>query len=373
MRTPVSRILAGAGFVIFLAIPFSARAQQKLPPAIPHWVLVSVEVIQAAALESVAEADAAILREYGILNAERRDYGKERASLRVVFYRMKDTTAAYGAYTFLRTDEMTPVGAGSLSAASAQAGRALALHGSWVVELTAFPARDVSSELRAVLDALAVQPDQTPLPSLPRYLPEAGKVRNTERYLLGPKALERFLPVAQGDWAGFALGGEAEIARYRVNGQDLTLLLIAYPTPQAASQKLAEMSRQFDVGGLASDGRSDLYAKRSLGLLVLVLGASSQQTADALLRQVNPETQVTWNEPGHHATERFDLMLKTVFIGTATVSFFFVVASIAFGGFRLFIKKILPGKVFDRPSTIEVLQLGLGSKPIDAKDFYTNA
>ena len=47
-----------------------------------------------------------------------------------------------------------------------------------------------------------------------------------------------------------------------------------------------------------------------------------------------------------------------------------VAAGLGFGGFRLFIKYLLPGKVFDRSDDIEILQLGLASKPIQAKDFY---
>jgi hypothetical protein len=45
-------------------------------------------------------------------------------------------------------------------------------------------------------------------------------------------------------------------------------------------------------------------------------------------------------------------------------------AGIGFGGFRIFIKLVLPGRVFDRNEDVEILQLGLSSKPIEAKDFY---
>jgi hypothetical protein len=34
------------------------------------------------------------------------------------------------------------------------------------------------------------------------------------------------------------------------------------------------------------------------------------------------------------------------------------------------VKRWLPDKVFDRSSTMQVLQLGLGSKPINSEDFY---
>jgi len=49
---------------------------------------------------------------------------------------------------------------------------------------------------------------------------------------------------------------------------------------------------------------------------------------------------------------------------------FTLVAGLAFGGFRLVVKRALPNKVFDRTTQIQVLQLGLSSKPINAEDFY---
>ena len=49
---------------------------------------------------------------------------------------------------------------------------------------------------------------------------------------------------------------------------------------------------------------------------------------------------------------------------------FALVAGLSFGGLRLIVKRVAPGKVFDRSSQLQVLQLGLGSKPINSDDFY---
>ena len=43
---------------------------------------------------------------------------------------------------------------------------------------------------------------------------------------------------------------------------------------------------------------------------------------------------------------------------------------IAYGGMRIAIKRLFPGKVFDRPEDIEVLQMGLSGKKIDSSDMY---
>jgi len=57
-------------------------------------------------------------------------------------------------------------------------------------------------------------------------------------------------------------------------------------------------------------------------------------------------------------------------IGTGVICGFTLIAGLAFGGFRLVVKRAFPNKVFDRSSQIQVLQLGLSSKPINAEDFY---
>ena len=47
-----------------------------------------------------------------------------------------------------------------------------------------------------------------------------------------------------------------------------------------------------------------------------------------------------------------------------------IVSGVLFAGFRLLIKRLFPGKIFDRPENVEILQLGITSKPIEGKDFY---
>jgi hypothetical protein len=59
-----------------------------------------------------------------------------------------------------------------------------------------------------------------------------------------------------------------------------------------------------------------------------------------------------------------------IFLFTGLFLGFATGVGIAFGGLRVIIKRLFPGKVFDRPEDIEVLQLGLSGKKIDASDMY---
>ncbi len=63
-------------------------------------------------------------------------------------------------------------------------------------------------------------------------------------------------------------------------------------------------------------------------------------------------------------------MVKNIFTGTLVFCGITIVLGIAFGGVRVLTKKFFPGKVFDRTTDREVLQLGLSGKRIDPTDFY---
>ena len=106
-------------------------------------------------------------------------------------------------------------------------------------------------------------------------------------------------------------------------------------------------------------------------MLSLVFAATSPRHAQAIRNEVNYETEVTWNEPSQTATDPpLVLMMLKIFLFTSLFLVIATIAGIAFGGFRVLIKHWLPGKVFDRPQAIEVLQLGLSGKKIDPTDLY---
>jgi hypothetical protein len=106
-------------------------------------------------------------------------------------------------------------------------------------------------------------------------------------------------------------------------------------------------------------------------MLEIVMGASTQAEAGSLLGQIESGTQVTWNEPTFQFKEpSIEMMIVGSIIGTGVICGFTLIAGLAFGGVRLVVKRAFPNKVFDRSSQIQVLQLGLSSKPINAEDFY---
>jgi hypothetical protein len=106
-------------------------------------------------------------------------------------------------------------------------------------------------------------------------------------------------------------------------------------------------------------------------LLAIVLAPTSETYATRLREAVRYETQVTWNEPTHAITDPpITTVLAKIIIATGVFMLVAIVFGVAFGGVRVLLKKLLPGKVFDRPEQMDVLQLGLSGKRINSRDFY---
>jgi len=285
-------------------------------------------------------------------------------------YFFPDSTTAYGAFSFLRT-AVLDAGSGKPKAASRSRERVLL--GNLILDATGNGVNTQRAALKALEQQLLVRTDGAPYPMLVQYLPTRGLIPGSERFLLGPTALARALPIELSDWVGFRNGAEAVLARFRENGREVTLLLISYPTPQAAQLKQAELGRWFNVDNAEKEPtkRPVVYVRRTLSLLAIAAQTDSAAVAKAVLGRVAYQPNFSWNEPGFRATEMpLMAMIYRMLVGIGILLAFATVAGISFGGLRLVVKWLLPGKVFDRDTAVEIIQLGLSSKPIEAKDFY---
>lgn len=364
------RVLAVGCTLLFFAA-LSAAAQSRLPAELGEWRAAPAEAIDPPRLETFAGTDAPVLREYGVAGAERRRYARGDEEFVLTLYRMRDPTGAFGAFSYFRTPEMVAADLARFAAIGAD--RTLFVVGSLLVEARGPEPLRRATEMKSLAALLAAGADRTPYPILGEYFPAEGRIAGSDRFLLGPVALGRVLPLAEGDWVGFHAGAEAQLARYRTRSGEVTLLIASFPTPQAAAQQAEALGRWFVVNPAdAQDAETNvLFARRSGSLLAVVSGTRSAAAADALLAQINHNLKITWNEPGWAAEEEsFTTMLYHIFIGTGLILVAALAIAFAFGGFRLLVKKLLPGKVFDRPDQMQILQLGINSKPIDSKDFY---
>jgi hypothetical protein len=331
------------------------------PPAIPNGD---------PAAGMAAGQQAAARQEYGFVSGEEGTYSLGKDTLQVTLYRMKDPSGAYGLYSYLRSPDMARSGPNEHSVMTRE--EALVLLGNLVLDVHGGDLTKDADGLNALVSAVSAKAQQGPLPTLTEHLPVKGFIDRSDKYILGPVTLNQFFPVSQNDWLGFSTGAEAEVARYHVDGRELNLLIADFPTPQTAQKKLNELQTVYHVNAAdAEQNASPVFGKRSITLLAIVFGARTQAEADKLLNQVQSGAEVTWNEPTFQFKEPpITTMIVGAIIGTGVICCFALISGIAFGGFRIVVKRFWPDKVFDRSSTMQVLQLGLGSKPINSEDFY---
>jgi hypothetical protein len=360
------------GIFCLTVVAHPAAGQSLLPSSFSGWSASEPSVVvPSSGLAQILGSDAAIFREYSVKSLERRSYVQGTQSASITIYRLRDPSSAYGAYTFLRNDSLTPVTLGSFGCASRE--RALIVIGNYLIDVVGKQSRPSNADLKLLADSLNLIADRTPFPTIGEYLPEQGLLHRSEHYILGPHALAQYVPLGTDDWIGFDYSAEAIVARYRLAGKDASLLVVSYPTPQIAADKFGTMLRRFifDPPGGVPANQTVLFGKRSKSLVAIVIGAPSREAANTLLDRFQYEGQLTWNEPKHTLTDpSIGSIVVGTFLGTGAIMLLAMATGIGFGGFRVLMKVFFPNKVFDREGQIEILQMGIYSKPIQAKDFY---
>jgi len=314
-----------------------------------------------------------VLQESGPQAIEQRSYHDNQNQVTLRLFQLKDSTSAYEFYTFLLAPGMRNMGVGKDSALSQYDGRILI--GNLVLQASLSPQTKPES-LNDIVSALKSKADPTLFPPLKEYLPTDWRIFGSEKYAIGPEAFRSAMnSLGQGAYAnlskeiGFGDEDKAEaiLARYQGQHGSGVLLLLEYPTPQVAENRLHHLQQALPVAAK----QAGVTVERKASLLSLVFAPTSQMHAEAIRDAVNYETEVTWNEPHQTATDPpLVRVLYKIFLFTSLFLVFATLTGIAFGGFRILIKHWWPGKIFDRPESIEVIQLGLSGKKIDPSDLY---
>lgn len=362
--------------VLFLA-GVAAAGQGVLPASFRGWTGAVQPGLSPAAVTSTddkagitAQQQSAAFVEYGFVAGESATYKKGTESLQVDAYQMKDPSGAYGVLTYLRPPNMPHANASLGRHSFSSQSEALMLAGNVVLDAHGRDLRRDDGDLKALLQQVSAHAQMGALPTLWQQLPAKQLVTGTDKYLLGPQTLNQFFPVALGDSVGFSKGAEAEVAQYRFGKAQAALLLVDLPTPQIATSTLDQLAAKFDVNGSKPGAGQALYAKRMITTLAIVAAPTDTQ-GHALLDEVQNSEVLTWNQPTPKGKQAdIGTIVVGTIVGTGAICVFSIIAGLAFGGFRLAVKRVMPGKVFDRAKHMEVLQMGLSSKPISSDDFY---
>jgi len=304
----------------------------------------------------VAKADAAypaVLREYGFTEAETSTYTRpDGRKLTVKAAEFKDATGAYGAFTFYRQPSMKSEQIGTKAASSNE--RTLFFRSNVLVDATFDRVTGMSAaELRELAASLpAAKGSNDKLPNLPEYLPKQNVVENSARYILGPQALTTLGTPVTAEQVDFQYDPEVLEQQYSLPDGPVTLLLLQYPTPQIAGERLRVLEP------IAKANPGSLLLRRSGPILVVASGAVDNGDARSLLGSVNYEAEVTWDEATSiPKRDNIGNLIVGVFGLIGILLLIILVLGIFFGGFRVLMGRLFPHRVFDRPENMDIIQL----------------
>lgn len=275
--------------------------------------------------------------EYGLQESEQAQYESGPAKFTATAYRLQDSTAALGAFEWLRPKDANQSQLGKLAVETTA--DTLLAHGNYLLFFQGYKPK--LAELEPLIQYLP-KLDQAPLPALQANLPSAGLVPNSERYIVGPVGLEAFYPGIPAGVAGFHLGSEAQIGTFRQSGGEMKLAIFSYPTPNIARDRLAEMQKL-----------PGAVAKRSGPLVAVILSPPNADDAERLLSQVRYQASISWSQYVPSRRDNIGDLVINAFILIGVLLCFSTVAGLAFGGFRLLMRRSRK----EEPDAMTVLHL----------------
>lgn len=345
--------------VILLSnVCFAAAAPSSLlPQAFAGWRLVKSSPQNTEPLAADA-ANAGVLKEYGFIDVTTAAYSREDGrQLTLKAARFEDASGAFGAYSFYRTAEMHSEEIGDQGSSLGQ--RVLFFRGKILVDAVFQRLSGMSAaELRELAESLPKTPGtEAKLPDLSGYLPRQSYVDNSAKYIVGPLALEKAAAPVAAQFVDFTKGAEVVLGDYIVSNRSAKLMLISYPTAQIAASEF----KRIEAAEQAHQLEEELLAKRRTGrIIVLTAGSISSDAGKDLASAVNYDADVTWNQNTYqNPRDNVGRMVLGGIFLAAVICGLLLVSSVAFGGVRLAVKRLLPGKVFDRPEQIEIIGLHL--------------
>jgi hypothetical protein len=354
------RILAGLCTlftpILFASAAFAAPGPGTTAPLLPQSFAGWTQVLAKDAPAPSPDL-AALLQEDGLVRNEVINYSDGAADCVGLAWEFKDATGAYSAFTLFREPDMHPEALGQEGASAGD--HFVFWTGTTVVNATFERASHDERAALAALAALLPKPTggASVPPSLPHYLPAADLRPSSVRYTIGPAAYAKSggsLPAAAID---FSQDAEVTTAQYGPAGEQGTLTLVMYPTPQMAEAHLKAMQgaaqQDHGIGGLA---------KRTGPLLAVVSGNLPAPKAQQLLDSVHFNDTVTINHPEGYVPETVKMyrLLMGITMLTVILAGGALLLGIFLGGGRALLRKVR-GKPASSVSEEEFISLHLGN------------
>jgi hypothetical protein len=143
----------------------------------------------------------------------------------------------------------------------------------------------------------AIKPDliggKGELPPLPLHLPEADKVAESEKYVVGPAALARLKNFSGlKDAINFGVGAEVTTANYRSGGGQMNLIIVEYYAPQSAAD--GELRIRDHFNSLPQTEKDRLILKRVGNYVVTMSNVQDMPAAQNIVGQIKYQKTIYW-------------------------------------------------------------------------------
>jgi len=343
----------------------TGKASAILPPQFAGWQMQGNP--QTSTDPAAADStNAIVLKEYRFTDFESATYTRDDGrTLKIRAARFADASGAFGAYTFYLQPEMTKEDI--VDEGSSLGDRVLFRRGQILIDARFSKGSPMSAaELRELTGTLPRPGGNAGnLPTFIDFMPQRGRILNTTKYAMGPAALDALqMPVSAG-LVDFDASSELALRRYSTSSGEGTLILISYPTPQLAMDHLRHINEAHQLpppqkGESAIACSVDFCDKRTGPIIAIATGGISDSDAKSLLGMVNWEANVTWNTPTENAqVHDLYMLILNIVILCAILAGLAVIAGVAFGGFRILMKRLYPDRIFDRPEQMEFISLHL--------------
>jgi uncharacterized protein DUF6599 len=282
---------------------------------------------------TIAVPDRPLYEEYGLDATEQAEYISPEKRFTATTWRFRDSTGALALFEARRPPAATPTNLSSLSVRTSDG--FIFAYGNYVFQFTGtgFPTPAELDQLYSRLPKI----EQSPLPALIGFLPSDDLVPNSERYVLGPVSLERFEPRIAPSVAGFHLGSEAQLGKYKTKKGLLTLAIFNYPTPVLARERASEFQKI-----------PAAVVKRTGSLVAVTIAPPDPDAAERVLARVNYEANLTSIEsPPVNAVKGMAKLLVDIFLLSGLLVLFSVIVGVGFGWFRIIARKMGRKEEFD--------------------------
>src|SRR5262249_49696989 len=152
------------------------------------------------------------------------------------------------------------------------------------------------------------------------------------------------------------------LGKYNASGGEASLMLISYPTPQIAAERLRVIEAAYRQDTPQQPGtptlvdKGPIFDKRTGPIVVVAAGPLSQSEGKSLLAAVNYDANVTWNEnTSFSKKDNLANLLVNIIILCAILIGFALVVGLAFGGVRVLFQRLFPQRAVRHQQEVEFI------------------